>query len=86
MACQRLWWLGGYRMIKDWYKSKTIIFNGLAAGLIALEASTDILKPLVGDKFYLIMAGVLPVVNAFLRTVTTQPIKAEKSAQSNEGN
>jgi hypothetical protein len=65
--------------MKDWYKSKTIIFNGIAASLIALEASTEVLKPLVGDKFYIIMAGVLPVMNAFLRTVTTQPIKAEKS-------
>lgn len=70
--------MGNYCM-KDWYKSKTIIFNGIAAGLIALEASTEVLKPLVGDKFYIIMAGVLPVMNAFLRTVTTQPIKVEKS-------
>jgi hypothetical protein len=65
--------------MKEWYKSRTIVFNGLAAALIALEASTGILKPLVGDKFYLIMAGVLPVVNAFLRTVTTQSLGTDKT-------
>ncbi|PIQ25400.1 hypothetical protein COW20_15170 [bacterium (Candidatus Blackallbacteria) CG13_big_fil_rev_8_21_14_2_50_49_14] len=59
---------------KPWYTSKTLIFNALAAGLTALEASTGMLKPLVGENFYLIMAGVLPVVNAVLRVVTTQPL------------
>jgi hypothetical protein len=59
---------------KPWWESKTLIINAAAAGLTALEASTGILKPLVGDNFYMIMAGVLPVVNAVLRVVTTQPV------------
>lgn len=59
---------------KNWWESKTLIVNAAAAGLVALEASTGVLKPILGDQFYMIMAGVLPVVNAVLRVVTTQPV------------
>lgn len=60
--------------MKPWYKSKTILVNAVAAALTALEASTGMLKPILGDSFYLIVAVGLPVVNAMLRTVTTQPL------------
>lgn len=69
--------------MKKWYKSRTLVFNALCAGLFALEASLDLFKPLVGDKFYPLLAGGLLTVNAMLRTVTTQPIKEPKPNDEN---
>lgn len=71
--------------MKPWYKSKTIIINALAAALTALEASTGMLKPILGDSFYLIVAVGLPVVNAMLRTVTTQPLGKQSDAPDEQG-
>lgn len=65
--------------MKKWYKSRTLIFNALCAGLFALEASMELFKPLVGDKFYPLLAGGLLTVNAMLRTVTTEPITESKT-------
>lgn len=67
--------------MKSWKKSKTLWLNALAAALIALEASTGILKPLLGDSFYLIMAGLLPVANAALRVLTTESLGKSKDAE-----
>lgn len=60
--------------MKKWYKSKTIIVNAFVAALVALEAVTGFLKPYLGDEFYTIIAVGLPVINAMLRIITTQPI------------
>lgn len=60
---------------KCWWKSKTIILNAVAAGLVALEAGTGMLQPYLPANFYTIMAVGLPVLNAILRVVTTQPIR-----------
>jgi hypothetical protein len=62
-------------MMKPWYQSKTIIFNALAAALMALEASTGLLKEYVSQDFWIIMAVGLPVINAILRTITQGAIK-----------
>lgn len=69
--------------MKKWYHSKTLIFNAIVAGLIALEATTNIFKPYVSDLFYVVLAVVLPVVNAMLRIVTTQAIELEKKEVKN---
>lgn len=69
--------------MKKWYRSKTLIFNAIVAGLIALEATTNIFKPYVSDLFYVVLAVVLPVVNAMLRIVTTQAIELEKKEAKN---
>ena len=61
--------------MKKWYKSKTLIVNAVVAGLVALEAVTGFLKPYVGDAFYTIIAVALPVINAMLRVITTEPVK-----------
>lgn len=68
---------------KPWYQSKIIIINALAAALTALEASTGILKPVLGDSgLYIALAVGLPVINAALRTVTIQPLgKPEGNAE-----
>lgn len=64
--------------MKPWYKSKTILVNAAVAGLVALEASTGVLKGVVADNFYTVIAVALPVINAMLRIITTQPIGREK--------
>ena len=61
-------------MKKPWYKSKTLILNAVAAGLVALEAGTGMMQPYLPANFYIIVAVGLPVLNAILRVVTTQGI------------
>lgn len=58
------------RQAKKWYKSKTMVFNAVMAGLGALEVSSPGAIPGLGQA--LVVA--LPVVNAVLRTITTQPV------------
>jgi hypothetical protein len=61
--------------MKRWYKSKTIWVNVGAAALMALEASTGLLKPYMADTFWVAMAVALPMVNAMLRVITTQGLE-----------
>ena len=58
--------------MKRWYKSKTIWVNVGAAALMALEASTGLLKPYMADEFWVAMAVALPMINAMLRVITTE--------------
>lgn len=61
--------------MKKWYKSKTIIFNAIMAGLIALEASLGSLSHLIPANIYPILATVLAVGNAMLRVISTTGIQ-----------
>jgi hypothetical protein len=61
--------------MKRWYKSKTIWVNLGAAALMALEASTGLLKPHMADTFWVAMAVALPMVNAMLRVITSQGLE-----------
>lgn len=65
-------------MRKPWYASRTVWLNAAAAALVALEASTGLLQPYVGDHFYAALAVALPVLNAMLRVITTQGIALRK--------
>lgn len=60
--------------MKNWYQSKTLWFNAIVAGLVAIEGSTGVLQPYLPANFYSIITFALPVVNAALRIVTTQGI------------
>lgn len=60
--------------MKVWYKSKTLIVNAVAGALVALEAGTGLLKPYLGDDFYVIVAVGLPIINAVLRVITSEGI------------
>ena len=60
--------------MKFLYKSKTLIVNAIAGALVALEAGTGLLKPYLGDDFYVIVAVGLPIINAILRVITTEGI------------
>lgn len=62
------------KVAKPWYQSRTLWVNAVAAGMVVLEARTDLLQPLLPVNFYAALAGLLPVVNAVLRCVTTQGI------------
>lgn len=59
---------------KCWWKSRTLWLNAVAAGLVALEASTGVLQPLLPVPFYTTLAVALPVLNAMLRVLTTQAV------------
>jgi hypothetical protein len=60
--------------MKPWYQSKTIIVNAVAAALVALEATSGLLQPMLPVDFYTAFAVALPIVNAVLRVVTTQAL------------
>ena len=60
--------------MKKWYQSKTIVINALIAALVALEAGTGLLQPLLPANFYAVVAVGLPVLNAVLRVITSQAV------------
>lgn len=60
--------------MKKWYRSKTLWFNAIMAGLAAAEASVNLLQPVAGDKAFGLLAIALAVGNAILRVVSTQGI------------
>jgi hypothetical protein len=61
---------------KPWYKSKTIMVNALAAGLVALEAVSGLLQPHLPVNFYTAVAVGLPVINAVLRVITSEGVRS----------
>jgi hypothetical protein len=61
--------------MKKWWKSKTIIFNMVMAGLVTLEATMSQLSALVPANWYAIISIILPVGNAMLRIITTTGIQ-----------
>ena len=60
--------------MKQWWKSKTLWLNGIVALVAALEVSTGLLKPYVGEDGYVLLMVLLPAVNAMLRFTTTQKL------------
>jgi hypothetical protein len=61
-------------MNKKWYKSKTLWFNILVSGLVALEASFSMLQPNIPVNVYGVLATALAVGNAILRVVSSSTI------------
>ena len=64
------------KVVKAWYKSKTVWFNMALGAVGVLEASTGSLKPLLGDQYGLVMIGVA-MVGMMLRTVSTTQLGAK---------
>jgi hypothetical protein len=60
--------------MKKWYQSKTLWVNAVAAMLVALEAGTGLLQPLLPMDLYTSLAVGLPIVNALLRVVTSEAL------------
>ena len=60
---------------KAWWKSKTLWVNAVAAMLVALEAGTGVLQPLLPVNLYTVLAVGLPIINALLLVITTSGVK-----------
>ncbi len=59
---------------KPWWQSRTLWVNAIAAALMALEASLNLLQPHLPVSIWVVFAVALPVVNAVLRAITTQAL------------
>ena len=59
---------------KRWWRSRTLWFNAVVAGLTAAEMSLQLMQPLLGDHTYQLIAFVLAVGNAVLRLISTQAL------------
>lgn len=60
---------------KCWWRSRTLRLNAAAAGLVAFEAASGLLQPLLPVNLYTALAVALPVANAVLRVLTTQGVR-----------
>lgn len=60
--------------MKQWWKSKTLWVNLIVAILAVIEANTGLLQPFIPADIYVLIAIGLPLVNAFLRVITTQQL------------
>lgn len=60
--------------MKEWYKSKTLWFNAVIAGLASLEPVFPLLRPLLGESYYPVLMVLLTAGNGALRVVTTQGV------------
>lgn len=58
--------------LKMWWQSRTLRVNAIAAALVAFEAGSGLLQPLLPVNLYTAIAVGLPVINAVLRVITTQ--------------
>lgn len=61
---------------KHWSRSRTLWVNAIAAALVALEAGTGLLQPHLPVSLYTAVALGLPVINAVLRVMTRQAVRA----------
>lgn len=59
---------------KTWKNSKTIWVNATVLALASLEANTGLLQPLLPINFYNLVAIALPIINTYLRVITTESI------------
>ena len=59
---------------KHWWQSKMLAFNGVVAVAAVLLEQSETLRVLLSDRDYMIIMLIVAVVNAYLRTVTTQPL------------
>lgn len=61
-------------MTKPWWQSKTLWFNAIVAGLVALEANASLIQPYVPGNVYGWGMMILTCGNAVLRLVTAQGV------------
>jgi hypothetical protein len=60
--------------MKRWTKSKTLWFNAICAALAALEGLTGAMQPYLSVNAFALLSIALPVGNAVLRVVTSEPL------------
>lgn len=61
--------------MKPKYKSRTLWLNAIAAALVAFEAGFGLVQPYLAANIYAVAMIALAVLNAVLRTVTTEALK-----------
>ena len=66
-------------LVTKWHKSKTIIFNLAAIGLVALEGNLNIIKENFNVNVFLVLSVAVPMVNFYLRTITTKPLSDKET-------
>lgn len=59
---------------KHWSKSRTLWFNVISTLLITVEMQMPMLQPLLGYNVYIWLVLGVSMINAVLRTVTTEPL------------
>lgn len=62
-------------MSKKWYHSKTMLFNLLVASMLLIEQNLNLIQPLLPINMYALLSFIVPLVNMWLRIITTQGIK-----------
>jgi hypothetical protein len=60
---------------KPWWRSRTLSVNALALALAAAESQLQMLQPLLPVNVWMLLAFALPVVNAYLRAITTTAVQ-----------
>lgn len=60
--------------MKQWWKSRTLWLNGIVSLVAAMEVSTGLLKPYVGEEGYVALMIFLPAANAMLRFISTEKL------------
>jgi len=62
-------------MSKKWYHSKIMLFNLLVASMLLVEQNLNLIQPLLPINIYALLSFIVPLVNMWLRVITTQGIK-----------
>lgn len=63
---------------KKWYKSKTMWFNIVAFGIMFTDGLSSLitgLAPLIPEPGMIILGFAIPMVNLFLRSITTAALE-----------
>lgn len=61
-------------MSKKWYKSRTLLFNAVAASLLLVEQNLPVLQPLIPINVYTLAGVIIPIVNVWLRVISTKSL------------
>lgn len=70
--------------MKKWWKSKVVWFNLIVALLLLAEANITKLQGLLPDDKYQLAAFALPIINLFMRFLSTQGLCTKLPGQNDE--
>jgi len=59
---------------KPWWRSKTMLFNMVAAALIAVEMNLPGLQSFIEPELYAYLLMGINIINVLLRAVTKSPV------------
>jgi len=61
--------------MKAWYTSKTIWFNTFVASMLNFESNLVFVKMVLGENWFGILSIIVPIINIWLRAITTKGVK-----------